>query len=934
MVRSSILALALAGCTAPTPSMTLAPADSTASGVARGGLTLTIDGGLYWGETATWSVSGAAPDERVYFVYSTAGELDDGFCPGPLGGTCMDLAPPARLFDNRPADAEGVARGSFTFPDLERLGFSMSVQAAIPRGDRGVDSVTTNVLTQPIESLLSPPVARDDGYRTDEDTPLTVDAPGILANDSDADGDALEIFVIERPTAGLLELDPDGGFTYTPGGDLYGVDSFTYQLSDGLFPSEEAVVVITVDSVNDLPFGVADVYEGVEDTTLSVGAPSGVVSNDLDLEGDPLTATLDEPPTNGTLVLRANGSFDYTPRRDFWGEDSFTYMPTDADFGPPVIVSLFITPVNDAPVASPDGYSTDEDVLLEVDGLDGVLANDTDVDLDRLEPVLKVEPANGTLILGRDGGFGYLPDDGWSGLDSFRYAAFDGIAESATVTVTVSVGDVNDPPYGVPEGYPGVEDESLVVSALDGVLANDVDLDGDALTASLVVAPTNGSLILSADGSFAYTPDPNFWGEDTFTYRASDGLDVSDAITVTLGIAPVNDVPIARDDAYATPFGTTLVVGAPGGVSANDSDVEGEFEPRPGDTPPAGGELELNPDGSFTYTPALCFTGVDAFTYVAFDGADESPEATVTIDVGAPSPEEDAFCNAFQPVIPRDAYTDFDFDGFPVRTMIPPGATGLLFAFHGSGGSAQTVTATEYTELYNILYDAGIGVVATDSTTRAPESEWDTRSVDAVRNDDFPRLSALRDHLIDTTDVGADTPILATGFSNGGNFTVTFAEIAGREGWPFTAFSIHNSAPFGAPAAPGWWTTNVNDDRGTPGSVRSAHLSHAATGAPSEYRLADEEVIHPMYFRKIPGTSHQVSQDVFDDMVAYGLLDADGNSIPAVDVMEGALSAWLRDTSIPGPERYSSRVRPAWALHRVTALFADEEAAFLSSFVD
>ena len=932
MPRTLITTLALMACS-PTPSVDSVADAEVSVGEARGGLVLTVDDDLYWGEARTWTVTGAAPGERVYFVYSVGGELVDGFCPGALGGACMALAPPARLFDNSDADADGVATGSFDFPPLELLGFSMTIQAAIPRG---VDSVVTNVMTLPVGSRLSAPEARDDGYVTDEDAELVVGAPGILANDFDADGDELEIFLVERPTDGALVVEPDGSFTYSPRPDFYGVDSFTYQVFDGFYGSEEAVVALTVTSVNDIPFGVIEGYEATEDTVLAVSALDGVLTNDLDLEGDPLAAELVVPPANGTLALRSDGSFDFTPDPNFWGEDAFTYRPVDADPGPDVTVPLLVLPVNDAPVAAGEGYATSEDVLLEVLAEDGLLANDTDVDEDRLEAVLVDSPSNGELLVGRDGSFGYLPDAGWSGLDSFTYQAVDpGGLSSAVVLVTVSVGDVNDPPFALPDRYEGTEDIPVVISSLDGVLANDTDLDGDPLSAALEVGPASGTLSLAGDGGFTYTPDPDFWGEDSFTYRASDGLGgESEATTVTLGVAPVNDLPVALDDAYATPFGEPLVVSALDGLLANDSDRDGEIEPRPGETVPAGGQLVLNLDGSFTYTPSLCFTGRDTFTYVAFDGADESSEATVTIDVGAPTVDEDAFCNAYQPVLPRVPYDELEFEGYPVRTLIPPAPIGLLYTFHGSGGSVATATQIEYTEIYNLLYDAGIGVVITESTQREPTAEWDTFPADALRNEDWPRLASLRDYLIDTTGVTSGTPIFGLGFSNGGNFTATFGEIALDEGWPFVGMAIHNSSPFGAPRVAGWWTTNVNDDKGTPASVRSAYLSHAATGSPSEYRLAEEFPIHPMYFRKVPGTDHQFSQDIFDDLVAFGMLDADGNRLPPVDEMDGAFRSWVRETTIAGPERFTARIRPAWGDHRVSSSYAEEEVAFLLGALD
>ncbi|NOG48617.1 MAG: tandem-95 repeat protein [Chloroflexi bacterium] len=107
------------------------------------------------------------------------------------------------------------------------------------------------------------------------------------------------------------------------------------------------------------------------------------------------------------------------------------------------------------------------------------------------------------------------------------------------------------------------------------MLTNDSDVDGDSLTAVLVVGPTNGTLTLATSGSFTYTPDAGFNGSDSFTYRASDGTLLSNIATVTPNVGAVNDAPVAVDDAYTTDEDTALNIAAPG-VLTNDSDIDGD----------------------------------------------------------------------------------------------------------------------------------------------------------------------------------------------------------------------------------------------------------------------------------------------------------------------------------------------------------------------
>src|SRR5205807_991537 len=135
------------------------------------------------------------------------------------------------------------------------------------------------------------------------------------------------------------------------------------------------------------PLASANSYSVNEDNTLNVSA-AGVLTNDSDVEGSPLTAVLVSGPANGSLTLNANGSFTYTPNANFNGTDSFTYKANDGALDSNVAtITLTVTPVNDAPVATAEGYATSEDTPLIVAAA-GVLANDSDIDGDPLTAVL------------------------------------------------------------------------------------------------------------------------------------------------------------------------------------------------------------------------------------------------------------------------------------------------------------------------------------------------------------------------------------------------------------------------------------------------------------------------------------------------------------------------------------------------------------------
>ncbi len=132
-----------------------------------------------------------------------------------------------------------------------------------------------------ITAVNDAPVAANDSYGTNEDTTLTVGAPGVLANDSDVDGDSLSSIVVTGPSHGSLTFNANGSFSYTPAANYYGLDSFTYKANDGSLDSNVATVSITVTNVNDAPVAVNDAYTVVEDSSAHT---VDVLANDTDVD--------------------------------------------------------------------------------------------------------------------------------------------------------------------------------------------------------------------------------------------------------------------------------------------------------------------------------------------------------------------------------------------------------------------------------------------------------------------------------------------------------------------------------------------------------------------------------------------------------------------------------------------------------------------------
>lgn len=461
--------------------------------------------------------------------------------PGVLDGdTDADGDPLTALLDTTTSSGSLTLNGDGSFDYTPTADFCGSDSFTYHANDSTIDSNVATV-TINVACVNDAPIADDDNYSTNEDAALIEPPPGVLTGDTDIEGDVLTAALDTTTGNGMLTLNSDGSFVYSPDTDFCGQDSFTYHANDGQANSNIATVTIDVACVNDPPVAANNSYSTNEDTALNEPAP-GVLSGDIDIEGDTLTAVLDTTTGSGSLVLNGDGSFDYTPTADYCGPDSFTYHANDGAADSNVAtVTIDVVCVNDAPVAYNDDYSIAEDTVLSVSA-PGVLDGDTDADGDPLTAVPGTSTTYGNLMLNADGSITYTPNPDFCGTDSFTYYANDGNVHSNDATVEIEVVCVNDAPVADNDNYSTNEDTILNEPA-PGVLDNDSDVEGDALTAVLDTTTGNGSLTLNSDGSFAYTPNTNYCGQDSFTYHAYDGAADSNVATVTIDVTCVNDPP-------------------------------------------------------------------------------------------------------------------------------------------------------------------------------------------------------------------------------------------------------------------------------------------------------------------------------------------------------------------------------------------------------
>ncbi len=646
-----------------------------------------------------------------------------------------------------------------TFIYVPNANFNGTVSFVYQVCDNAIPSLcSTATTTIDVISVNDAPLAVADNYSTNEDTPLN--GSSVLVNDSDVEGNALTLNTtpFSSPTHGILVLNPNGTFTYTPDANYFGSDSFTYQVCDNGTPSlcANATVTINIQSVNDLPIATDDNGSTLENIVLN---GTTVLANDFDPEGGILTVNT-TPLTNvahGVLVLNSNGTYTYTPNLNYNGFDFFVYQVCD-NGSPQVCASATVTisigSVNQFPIAVNDVLTTNEDTPNS----SNVLTNDSDPDLDQLfvTPQTNFPTAHGNITIAANGAYTYTPNLNYNGPDNFSYQVCDNGSPTlcSNGTLNINVLAVNDAPVAVNDNVSTPEDTPLNGTSL---LSNDSDVDGNPLTLSAVplVAPTHGTLQLNSNGTYIYTPNLNYTGGDTFVYEVCDNAvppSCSNAV-VLITVNPVNDAPAAVNDSYTTNEDVVLNGSS---VLVNDFDQDGNALQVTGIaiTPPTHGNLVINANGTFIYTPTLNFNGTDNFVYQVCDNAIPSlcSNATVTITINsindapvavndAASTSEDTPLNGANLLL-----NDIDVDGNPLTINTSPAispANGTVVI--NSNGTYVYTPAANFNGTDSFTYqvcDNGVPVLCGTATvsitvTSANDSPIAVADI-AATNEDIP----------------------------------------------------------------------------------------------------------------------------------------------------------------------------------------------------
>jgi len=234
--------------------------------------------------------------------------------------------------------------GSFTYQPNPDFDSTDSFTYVANNGTHNSNEATVTLSVNPINDT---PVASGDSYIISEDSTLDIPAPGVLDNDSDVDEDTLTSIIDTTTVNGILTLNSDGSFTYTPDANFNDSDSFTYHANDGLLDSNIVTVDISVTPENDAPIAQDDNAETQQNVPIRID----VLENDSDAEDDSLNIllTVDPSETKGFVELD-NSEVLFTPIADFVGDTTFSYVVSDGDkISNSAQVTVTVTAVNEEP---------------------------------------------------------------------------------------------------------------------------------------------------------------------------------------------------------------------------------------------------------------------------------------------------------------------------------------------------------------------------------------------------------------------------------------------------------------------------------------------------------------------------------------------------------------------------------------------------------
>ena len=620
-------------------------------------------------DTISYFTFTATDAESTPIVY-TFSQPDKGVVAATTGSDVMSgthkYTPPADYFGNP---------GTFTMSASD-----------------GVNTTTTSNITINVISVNDHPIAESQSLGTNEDVALSITLTGHDHPNKQGEDSPITFKDVSAPANGILtehsSFSTNGIITYTPNQDYHGADSFTFKVNDGTNDSVAATITLAVHDINDPPIATPQTISG--GNRPSEGGVKSITLAGTDVENNPLAFYLhDVLPQHGSLhpseTAATNGTNAYSAYQlmanPVWYKhddsenhtDTFNFRARESETSNqyystnPALVTINIIPVNDAPVASAQSVTVEED---SVDNVITLTTYATDVDADdtqeTLTYIINGQPSYGIIDddeINSTQKIEYTPNANFNGNDVITFKANDGTTDSNTASISITVTPVDDSPFGTVTNWTGTEDTSLILT----LNATDIDTTASGLVFEIVSIPGNitllqngltkvdgaggaivaGDLLSGTSHTLIASPDTNWNGTNTFKWKVNDDANDADGwssdITETIQIDAVNDPPVATDLPNIAVMEDASIA-----ITLVGTDDEGDTLTYHITNMPLKGSLSDygNTSSSVTYTPTIQHLGyddpetsgnreteTDTFKYKVNDGTVDSLEATVTITI-------------------------------------------------------------------------------------------------------------------------------------------------------------------------------------------------------------------------------------------------------------------------------------------------------------
>ncbi|MEZ9824796.1 tandem-95 repeat protein [Vibrio cyclitrophicus] len=474
----------------------------------------------------------------------------------------------------------------------------------------------------------APEVEQDLAYIMDEDGSITFTQEQLLEYASDVDGDELVASNVQVGADATVQDNGDGTFTVVPSADFNGELDLTFDISDGQ-DTVSSAIDLTVRPINDAPVPEDKTFEIEEDGTL-IFTDADLLTGATDIEGDNLTVEgVTYDGGDGILTDNDNGTYTFAPNENFNGDVNFSFDVSDGTDTVSANIDVSVAAVDDAPVSGDLAYSVDEDGSIRL-SQEQLLSQASDVEGDDLTASGLTVGGDATVTQNDDGSFTITPDENFNGDIDINFDISDG-TNTVQASAGLTVNPVNDLPVPQDQQFSIAEDGTLQFTDSD-LLTGATDIEGDDLTVEgISYEGTDGVLTDHGDGSYSFAPNENFNGEVNFSFDVSDGTDTVSA-NIDVSVTPENDPPVAGSTSYTVNEDNSITI-SDAQLLATSSDIEGDVSIDSVTYSGSDGVLEINGNGTYTFSPNENFSGEIALDVVVTDeeGATDATTAGITV---------------------------------------------------------------------------------------------------------------------------------------------------------------------------------------------------------------------------------------------------------------------------------------------------------------